>query len=81
MKLKVQDFSSLLLRQKNMKIDVKDMKAHQEIIGDDTFKKDIKKQEKKKVSNLEDIFDKSGLGMNKKKLILKKDNKMKTKKK
>ena len=56
--MKVKDFSGLLLRQKNMKIDVKDMKAHQMIINDDTFKKEIKKEEKKKVKNLEDIFDK-----------------------
>lgn len=56
MKSKV--FSDLLIRQKNMKIELKDMKAHQNIIGDDTFKNDIKKSEKKKIKNLEEIFDK-----------------------
>ena len=81
MKLKVNDFSGLMLRQKNMKIDVKDMKAHQEIIGDDTFKKDIKKQEQKKVLNLEDIFDKGGNDKKKKKLNFKKDKKKRTNKK
>jgi hypothetical protein len=59
MKLKADKFNSLLLRQKNMKIELSDMKAHQNIIGDNLFKKDIKKEEdKKKVKNIEDIFDK-----------------------
>tara|TARA_R100000353_G_C6509032_1_gene196147 strand:+ start:2621 stop:2857 length:237 start_codon:yes stop_codon:yes gene_type:complete len=70
--MKVQEFSGIVLRKKNMKIDVKDMKAHQAIIGDDTFKKDIKKQEKKKVKNLEDIFEKGGQHKEKKKLKNKK---------
>ncbi len=60
MKLKADKFNSLLLRQKNMKIELSDMKAHQNIIGDNLFKKDIKKEEdKKKVKNIEEIFDKS----------------------
>ena len=57
--MKSKDFSDLLIRQKNMKIELKDMKAHQNIIGDDTFKNEIKKSEKKKIKNLEEIFDKS----------------------
>ncbi len=44
-----------------MKIAVKDMKAHERIVGDGTFKKDIKKEEKKtKLRHIEDIFDKAG---------------------
>jgi len=58
--MKSKEFSDLLIRQKNMKIELKDMKAHQNIIGDNTFKDEIKKTEKKKIKNLEDIFDKSG---------------------
>lgn len=56
--MKAKEFSDLLFRQKNMKIELKDMKAHQNIIGDNTFKDEIKKTEKKKIKNLEDIFDK-----------------------
>ena len=56
--MKAKEFSNLLCRQKNMKIELKDMKAHQNIIGDNTFKDEIKKTEKKKIKNLEDIFDK-----------------------
>ena len=60
MKLKKREFKGILLRNQAVKMDIADMKAHQSIIGDDTFKKDIKKEEKKdKVNNIEDIFDKS----------------------
>lgn len=66
--IKKDKFSDLLLRQKNMRIDVKDMKAHQAIINDNTFKKDIKKEEnKKKIKHIEDIFDKGGKKLNFKK--------------
>tara|TARA_R100000700_G_scaffold35530_1_gene44170 strand:- start:833 stop:1054 length:222 start_codon:yes stop_codon:yes gene_type:complete len=59
--IKKDKFSDLLLRQRNMKIAVKDMKAHERIVGDGTFKKDIKKEEKKtKLRHIEDIFDKAG---------------------
>ena len=59
--------SDLLLRHKNMKIAVKDMKAHERIVGDGTFKKDIKKEENKtKLKHIEDIFDKGGNTKNKK---------------
>ncbi len=59
--IKKDKFSDLLLRQQNMKIAVKDMKAHQRIIGDGTFKKDIKKEDKaNKIKHIEDIFDKGG---------------------
>lgn len=57
--MKTKEFSSIMIRQKNMKLDLKDMKAHQSIIGDNTFKDEIKKTEKKKIRNLEEIFDKS----------------------
>ncbi len=56
--MKTKEFSSIMIRQKNMKLDLKDMKAHQSIIGDNTFKDEIKKTEKKKIRNLEEIFDK-----------------------
>ena len=70
--MKKDKFSDLLLRQKNMKIDVKDMKAHENIVNDGTFKKDIKKEEsKKKLKHIKDIFDKGG----KKKLNFKKRSK------
>jgi len=50
---------STLLRTQNLKIDLKDLKAHQMIIGDGTFDKQIKKEENKdKLRNIEDIFDK-----------------------
>ena len=74
MKLKKGEFTGILLRNQAVKMDLADMKAHQSIIGDDTFKKDIKKD---KVNNIEDIFDKS---KKKKKLNSsksKKDNKSK----
>ncbi len=52
-------FNTLMLRQQNMKVELKDMKAHEEIISDGTFKKTIKEEEKKKkLKNIEDIFDK-----------------------
>ena len=52
-------FNTLLARQLNMKVELKDMKAHEQIVKDGTFKKQIKKEEaKKKVKNIEDIFDK-----------------------
>ena len=61
MKLTKDQFKGTMLRNSNMKVDIKDMKAHQQIIGDDTFKKSIKKEEnKKKVVNIEDIFEKGG---------------------
>ena len=61
MKLTKDQFKGTLLRNANMKVDIKDMKAHQQIIGDDTFKKSIKKEEnKKKVVKIEDIFEKRG---------------------
>ena len=61
MKLSKEQFKGTMLRNENMKVDIKDMKAHQAIIGDDTFKKTIKKEEKKKnVVNIEDIFEKGG---------------------
>jgi hypothetical protein len=73
--MKAEQFSTELLRQKNLKIELKDMKAHQNIIGGDIFKKEIKKEEKKdKVKNIEDIFDK---GTNNK--STKKDKKKKKK--
>tara|TARA_R100000655_G_scaffold65173_1_gene103680 strand:+ start:5121 stop:5345 length:225 start_codon:yes stop_codon:yes gene_type:complete len=73
--MKAEQFSTQLLRQKNLKIELKDMKAHQNIIGGDIFKKEIKKEEKKdKVKNIEDIFDK---GTNNK--STKKDKKKKKK--
>jgi hypothetical protein len=57
--MKADKFSSLLMRQKNMKVELKDMEAHQKIVSDDTFKKEIKKEkDKKKLKNIEDIFDK-----------------------
>lgn len=57
--MKADKFSSLLMRQKNMKVELKDMEAHQRIVSDDTFKKEIKKEkDKKKLKNIEDIFDK-----------------------
>mgnify|MGYP003125332497 FL=1 len=57
--MKAEQFSTQLLRQKNLKIELKDMKAHQNIIGGNIFKKEIKKEERKdKVKNIEDIFDK-----------------------
>lgn len=66
--IKKDKFSDLLLRQKNMRIDIKDMKAHQAIINDNTFKKDIKKEENKnKIKHIEDIFDKGGKKLNFKK--------------
>ena len=66
--IKKDKFSDLLLRQKNMRIDIKDMKAHQSIINDNTFKKDIKKEENKnKIKHIEDIFDKGGKKLNFKK--------------
>ena len=59
MKLSKEQFKGTMLRNKNMKVELKDMKAHQAIIGDDTFKKPIKKEEKKKkVADIEDIFEK-----------------------
>ena len=61
MKLTKDQFKGTMLRNENMKIDIKDMKAHQAIIGDNTFKKSIKKEEKKKnVADIEDIFEKGG---------------------
>ena len=61
MKLTKEQFKGTLLRNENMKVDIKDMKAHQAIIGDDTFKKSIRKEEKrKKVADIEDIFEKGG---------------------
>ena len=61
MKLTKTEFKGTLLRNQNMKIDLADMKAHQDIIGDNTFKKAIRKEErKKKVGDIEDIFEKSG---------------------
>jgi uncharacterized protein YfkK (UPF0435 family) len=63
--IKKDKFSDLLLRNKNMRLDVKDMKAHQEIINDGTFKKDIRKEEKKKeLRQIEDIFDKGKKKLN-----------------
>ena len=60
MKLTKDQFKGTMIRNANMKVDLDDMKAHQQIIGDDTFKKKIKKEEKKnKVTDIEDIFDKS----------------------
>lgn len=71
--MKADQFSTQLLRQKNLKIELKDMKAHQNIIGGNIFKKEIKKEEKKdKVKNIEDIFDK---GTKKEKKDKKKKNK------
>ena len=61
MKLTKTEFKGTLLRNQNMKIDLADMKAHQDIIGDNTFKKAIRKEErKKKMGDIEDIFEKSG---------------------
>ena len=48
MKLTKTEFKGTLLRNQNMKIDLADMKAHQDIIGDNTFKKAIRKEERKK---------------------------------
>lgn len=77
MKLKKKEFSGMLLRNQTIKMDIADMRAHQNIIGDDTFKKEIKKEEKKdKINNIEDIFDKT-----KKKLNSKKSNVSNTPKK
>ena len=60
MKLTKDQFKGTMIRNANMKVDLGDMKAHQQIIGDDTFKKKIRKEEKKKkVTDIEDIFDKS----------------------
>jgi len=57
--MKAEKFSSLVMRQKNMKVELKDMEAHQQIVKDDTFKKEIKKEkDKKTLKNIEDIFDK-----------------------
>mgnify|MGYP003124995443 CR=1 FL=1 len=76
--MKAEQFSTELLRQKNLKIELKDMKAHQNIIGGDIFKKEIKKEEKKdKVKNIEDIFDK---GTNNKSTKKEKKDKKKKKK-
>ena len=80
--MKADQFSTQLLRQKNLKIELKDMKAHQNIIGGDIFKKEIKKEEKKdKVKNIEDIFDKgtNNKGTNNKGKKEKKDKKKKNK--
>ena len=46
MKLTKDQFKGTMIRNANMKVDLDDMKAHQQIIGDDTFKKKIKKEEK-----------------------------------
>ena len=52
-------FNTLLARQLNMKGELKDLKAHETIVNDGTFKKQIKKEEeKKKIKNIEEIFDK-----------------------
>tara|TARA_R110000822_G_scaffold285988_1_gene407355 strand:+ start:1451 stop:1687 length:237 start_codon:yes stop_codon:yes gene_type:complete len=57
---------STLLRTTNLKIDLKDLKAHQRIIGDGTFDKQIKKEENKnKLRNIEDIFDKGKIAKKK----------------
>jgi len=78
MKLNKDQFKGTLLRSQNMKLDVADMKAHQNIIGDNTFKKLIRKEEKKdKLANIEDIFEKGG----KKKIEKPKNNKVKNNKK
>ena len=44
--MKAEQFSTQLLRQKNLKIELKDMKAHQNIIGTKKEKKDKKKKKK-----------------------------------
>ena len=68
----------MLLRNQAVKMDIADMRAHQNIIGDDTFKKQIKKEEKKeKVNNIEDIFDKQKKKLNLSKSKVKKNNKQK----
>ena len=78
MKLKKKEFSGMLLRNQAVKMDIADMRAHQNIIGDDTFKKQIKKEEKKeKVNNIEDIFDKQKKKLNLSKSKVKKNNKQK----
>lgn len=78
MKLKKDQFKGTLLRSQNMKLDVADMKAHQNIIGDNTFKKLIRKEEKKeKLADIEDIFEKGG----KKKIEKRKNDKVKNNKK
>lgn len=78
MKLNKDQFKGTLLRSQNMKLDVADMKAHQNIIGDNTFKKLIRKEEKKeKLADIEDIFEKGG----KKKIEKRKNDKVKNNKK